>query len=390
MGRKYTYLVPDEGRARTLVEAFAELGFPLIAAGPYRPNRYVTDPDAGADDWDVTIFDTEHGAADERSEWNRYVLEQAARALAREHGGFLRTTLNFAPDQTHAMTDTRNAVLEHRRPGTWPTLPVASAPIAPAPASLPFTVVKPAGTAIDLDGLGDVRWSELSHAHGSATDVPDLIEALAEGFGDWAPVLDELVGDDILHQGSCYSATGPAMPFLARLITSDALPFHQAMDVYDVLLYAATRHSADLLADADRAAARHRSLRPAEWSAAVYEAVGTCVPALLKRWDHESEPTRVVLAALAGLYPDHGAAATDEIRAMAETYAGTDVGTFVALILALISGKSELAEQHAQSLALRPFEAASLRAPGLPIATRAAQLIASTASGCARRRRTGT
>lgn len=390
VGRKHTYLVPDEDRARGLVAAFAEFGFPHVVAGPYRPNRYFTDPDAAADDWDVTVFDTEPDPADERSKWERHAVEQSARALARDHGGFLRLSMGFAPDQADLVAQPRDAALVHRRPAARPATPVIPLVVAPAPATLPFTVVKPPGTGIDLDGLGDVPWSELSHAHGSAADVPGLIEALAEGFGNWAQVLDELIGDDILHQGSCYSATGPAMTFLARLITSDALPLHQQLDLYEVVLYAATRHAAGQLADADRAAARRRPLRPAEWSAEVHQAVGTCVPAMLERWEFESEPARVELAVLAALYPDHAAAAEASIRTMAGTYANTDVGALLNLSLSLIGGNVDLAEQQARSLAVRPVDTSALNAPDLPITSRAAQLMATTASSAARRRKTST
>ena len=387
MGRKHTYLVPGEDGARGLAEAFAEFGFPLVLAAPYRPGRYFTDPDAGADDWDVTVFDTEPDAADERTEWERHAVEQAARTLARGHGGFRRSTIGFAAGQASVTADTRNAALVLERPGARPTPPGVSPPVALASAALPFTVVKPTGTTIVLDGLGDVPWSELSHAHGSAADIPGLIEALAEGFGSWSEVLDELIGDDILHQGSCYSATGPAMPFLTKLITSGALPFHQQIDVYEVLLYAATRHAAGLLADADRAAARCRPLRPAEWAAEVYEAVGTCVPALLDRWEIESEPARVEMAALAALYPSHGTVARNSISAMAATYTYTDVGALLGLSLALIDGDGELAEQRARSLAIRPVDVSALNAPSLPIAVRASELVATTASSSARRHR---
>jgi hypothetical protein len=390
VGRKHTYLVPDEHGARGLAEAFAEFGFPLVLAAPYRPGRYFTDPDAGADDWDVTVFDTGPDSADERSEWERHTVEQAARALARDYGGFRRMAIGFAAGQAGVIADTRNAALVLERPGARPAPPAVSPPDTPAPAALPITVVKPVGTTIELDGLGDVRWPELSHAHGSAADVPGLIEALAEGFGTWAQVLDELIGDDILHQGSCYSATGPAMPFLTKLITSGALPFHQQMDVYEVLLYAATRHAAGLLSDADRAAARRRPLRPAEWSAEVYEAVGTCVPALLDRWALESEPARVEMAALAALFPGYGAAARGSFSAMAARYEDTDVGALLNLGLALIDGDAELAEQRARGLAIRPAAAVALNAPGLPIATRAAEFMATTASSTARHRRTET
>lgn len=162
-----------------------------------------------------------------------------------------------------------------------------------------------------MGGLFDVSWPELSHAHGSAADVPGLIEALAEGFGDWAQVLDELVGDDILHQGSCYPATVPAVPFLARLITSDALPFYQRLDVYEVLLYAATRQ---------------RPPWSAAWSADVHEAAGACVPGLLERWELEPEPLRVVLAVFAALYPDHAAQQELDLGVCAAQFVGGPSG----------------------------------------------------------------
>lgn len=98
--------------------------------------------------------------------------------------------------------------------------------------------------------------------------------------------------------------------------------------------------------------------------------MGTCVPALLERWELESEPARVEMAALAALYPCHGAAAGGSISAMAGSYADTDVGALVGLSLALIDGDVELAEQRARSLAIRPVDAVALNAPGLSIVRR--------------------
>jgi hypothetical protein len=389
VGWEYTFLVPDEASARGLVEAFAEFGFPLVMAGPYRPNRYYTDPDAGADDWDVTVLDAGPGPADEDPESQRHAVRRSARALARGYGGFLRTSRAFPAGQEGSMTDTRNAAVVERRPGSRPAIQVTPLLAPLAPASLAVEVVAPVGTSIDLDDLWEVGWPELSHAHGSAADVPDLIEALAEGFGDWAQVLDELIGDDILHQGSCYPATAPAMPFLARLITSDALPFYQRLDVYEVLLYAATRHAASLAEDAGRAAARQRLPRPADWSADVREAVGACVPGLLERWDPEPEPVRVVLAVFAALYPHHGAATADRIRDMAARHRDTDAGMLLSLCLSLINGDDELAEQQARSLTGHRRES-HLDAPGLPVTTRAAEVLAMAASGCTRRPGTST
>ncbi|ASO21530.1 hypothetical protein FHR81_003173 [Actinoalloteichus hoggarensis] len=77
------------------------------------------------------------------------------------------------------------------------------------PSSAPRTPDSVEPGAVDLSGLDAVDWARLKHGHGSADDVPGLIRALAADPDDWAEVLDELIGDDLLHQGSCYSACPP-------------------------------------------------------------------------------------------------------------------------------------------------------------------------------------
>ncbi|MFD9540099.1 hypothetical protein [Streptomyces sp. NPDC060022] len=68
-----------------------------------------------------------------------------------------------------------------------------------------------------LEGIDDTDWAALEHAYGSADDVPGLLRAAGSvdaGVRDEA--LDELVSS-LCHQGSIYSATAAAVPFIARL-----------------------------------------------------------------------------------------------------------------------------------------------------------------------------
>ncbi|MGI5346902.1 hypothetical protein ACQEU8_01755 [Streptomyces sp. CA-250714] len=68
-----------------------------------------------------------------------------------------------------------------------------------------------------LDGIEDVDWAALEHAYGPAEDVPGLLRAAGSvdpGVRDEA--LDELFSA-LCHQGSVYSATAAAVPFIARL-----------------------------------------------------------------------------------------------------------------------------------------------------------------------------
>jgi len=74
----------------------------------------------------------------------------------------------------------------------------------------------------DLDA---VDWDRLEHAYGSAQDVPIFIRRLgAEDEGVREETYGALVMT-ILHQGSLYSATVAAIPFLLRLV---AVPSHPA------------------------------------------------------------------------------------------------------------------------------------------------------------------
>ncbi|GLY74583.1 hypothetical protein [Actinoallomurus iriomotensis] len=67
-----------------------------------------------------------------------------------------------------------------------------------------------------LDGLDDVAWSELGHAYGDAGDVPDLLRRAAAGGDEAGEALAELYGC-VFHQGTVYSATVAAVPFLTEL-----------------------------------------------------------------------------------------------------------------------------------------------------------------------------
>jgi hypothetical protein len=69
-----------------------------------------------------------------------------------------------------------------------------------------------------LKELDEIDWEQLEHAYGSARDVPKQIRALASGdAGAIKMALYELEGN-IYHQGTVYSASAPAVPFLAEAL----------------------------------------------------------------------------------------------------------------------------------------------------------------------------
>lgn len=75
-----------------------------------------------------------------------------------------------------------------------------------------------------LETLSTINWSQLTHAHGSASDVPGLIRNLVSSNEDIRKkALWELYGN-IFHQGTRYQATPYAVPFFYELLTSPDTP----------------------------------------------------------------------------------------------------------------------------------------------------------------------
>lgn len=69
-----------------------------------------------------------------------------------------------------------------------------------------------------LEGLDRLDWGQLSHAYGAAGDVPRLLRALASPDVETREeAVHEFFGS-IWHQGTVYSATAAAVPFLIELL----------------------------------------------------------------------------------------------------------------------------------------------------------------------------
>ncbi|MFE2851991.1 hypothetical protein ACFXJO_12760 [Streptomyces lavendulae] len=173
-----------------------------------------------------------------------------------------------------------------------------------------------------LDGLDARPWSSLSHAYGSAEDIPDLLRALAGADVDAADeALSELYGS-ILHQGTVYAASAEAVPFLAGIAAAG----HRTADVLALLGgMAETDDGHGVASGAVRAAVADRlplllpllaspdpeTRRTAAWAVSHTRATAIALPALRARWDEEAEPSACaeILAGIARLDPQAGAAA---------------------------------------------------------------------------------
>ena len=88
-----------------------------------------------------------------------------------------------------------------------------------------------------LSGLDAVPWQKLQHAYGAASDVPELITALASRDRTVGDKTWETLYGNLWHQGTIYEATVHAVPFLVRLLDADAVQEKHKILVYLANLY---------------------------------------------------------------------------------------------------------------------------------------------------------
>ena len=75
-----------------------------------------------------------------------------------------------------------------------------------------------------LEGFDTIDWSSLTHAHGPATDVPELLRSLLSKDADVRLQACAELHEKIWHQGTVYSASAAVVPFLYDLLTHPDVP----------------------------------------------------------------------------------------------------------------------------------------------------------------------
>jgi hypothetical protein len=69
-----------------------------------------------------------------------------------------------------------------------------------------------------LETLDSIPWSELEHAYGEASEVPDLIRALASPKEEIYKGALRRLWHTVAHQGTVYSSTAYVVPFFCELL----------------------------------------------------------------------------------------------------------------------------------------------------------------------------
>jgi len=76
-------------------------------------------------------------------------------------------------------------------------------------------------------GLDDPRWQKLSHAYGSATDIPELLHQLARATGPKTGYSSEpwfTLWSSLCHQGDVYDASYAALPHIVEIALNTKEP----------------------------------------------------------------------------------------------------------------------------------------------------------------------
>ncbi|MET9874631.1 hypothetical protein ABZZ36_08405 [Actinacidiphila glaucinigra] len=200
---------------------------------------------------------------------------------------------------------------------------------------------------MDLDtalaGLDSVAWAELDHAYGPADDVPDLLRALAATDEESADEAAQELWSSIVHQGTVYRATVPAVPFLARLAAAGVRRAEL------LCMVGAIAESTD----------EHDPERPGAARAAVVAQLPLMLPMLT---DADTEVWKWAAWAAAQCGPEAGAEALTALRARWET--GTDPAERAAVLTACAAVAPDTADDLCAA-ALRAQESPQVRVAAL-------------------------
>ena len=198
-----------------------------------------------------------------------------------------------------------------------------------------------------LEGLNAVNWAALGHAYGSAEDVPGLLRQVRSADPKVRKDAVQELCSTIVHQGTRYSATAPAVPFLIQLAT--APDTHNRARLVNLLAYAAVGYDNASLPDGiltlDQL--RHTTNTPGDehmygpWALAAYQAVQAALPALLPLLDEADDRLRRETAHLLAWFPSFAPASLPRLRARLDLETERDTRVTMIVAIGLLAGAND-------------------------------------------------
>jgi hypothetical protein len=200
-----------------------------------------------------------------------------------------------------------------------------------------------------LAGLDEIDWAALSHAYGPATDVPEWLRALRSPD----PEVRQWAHEDwnIVHQGTRYAATAPAVPFLVELVLAHDTPARDWL--VELLTFAAIGRDAASLPEGivevtvDQLARTTLTPDPETddpgtdypgWALAAYQAVQAAVPSLLALLDDDDLRLRRATAHLLAWFPRWASSSLPRLRTRLAAEPDPDAKATMLVALGLLAG----------------------------------------------------
>jgi hypothetical protein len=193
-----------------------------------------------------------------------------------------------------------------------------------------------------LEGLEAVNWAALGHAGGSAGDLPWLLHRMRSADPKVREETLRELFSTIVHQGTRYSATAPAVPFLVELATASDI--HDRAWLVNLLAYAAVGNEQAVLPDGMVSLDRLRDTTNwpepeyAAWALAAYQAVQAALPALLPLVDDDEDRLRRETAHLLAWFPSFAAVSLPRLRARLSLETERDTRVTMIVAVGLLAG----------------------------------------------------
>lgn len=299
----YQTTFPSRAAADEMADALAVRGHLLVAIREV--DHFLHDPSSWwygkpslrpdeQDHWDV--FSVASGPVpDDDLEWWQAQEDQTVRRLAVRLGGRAGGSGGGNLDQV-VRSFARDGLVHELDMATAAPRRLAALAESPARAgerearAIDDDLPDRSGDAIVLQGISKVDWGALVHAYGPATEVPDLLRGLAANDDRWGDLHNEFVGA-VLHQGSTYSASAPALQVLAELANAPGLAPKRRLDLLYTLF----------LAGSSSAQADAYGYRADDHATEVQTTVIGAVDQLLMLWPSVSRAEQRLLLLLAAL-----------------------------------------------------------------------------------------
>lgn len=192
-----------------------------------------------------------------------------------------------------------------------------------------------------LDSLDDIKWAKLTHAYGSAADVPDLIRQLLSEDGETLEETFEGLFSNIWHQGTVYEASAYAVPFLIELTQAETVLMRDGiLSLLSCIASGRSYYDVHTRTPEERAKPHMQAKINEEkrYEHAAHEAVRKGIPVYLQLLQNTQPTIRTMASEVLSKFPEDGEqiipAMRAAIQAEAEATVKADLLTHLGTLLA--------------------------------------------------------